>query len=116
MERCNLALAGQDGFEEIDAAPHVPALPILIFRDGLRRSIRTLAIIDTGFDMGLLLSREARDMLMIAGGPDRHESLRAGAVEIPCEVFKLRVKIPDGTRPKATAPYSQATRTSSEGR
>ena len=58
MKRCDMALVGQHGFEEIDGAPHVPALPILIFRAGLKRSVRTLAILDTGFDMGLLLSRK----------------------------------------------------------
>jgi len=34
-------------------------------------------------------------MVITEGRPDKHESLRAGAVEIPCEVFKLMVKVLD---------------------
>jgi len=93
-------------YVQVEGATEAPALPLLIFRRGMRKSARTLAIVDTGLDEGLLISKEVRDIIFAEGGPpDTHESLWAGVVEIPCEVYLVSVRILDKwVRTKAYAP------------
>jgi len=59
----------------------------------MKRSIVTEAIIDTGYERGLLLSKEVSDLLFVIGDPERQDSLGSGYIEIPCDIFLVRVKI-----------------------
>lgn len=95
MKQCNLKILAKYPFKETEAQTTTPVIPILIHREGMRRSIDTYALLDTGYDKGLLLSREIRDLLYIMGDPDREDSLGAGNIEIPTEVFVINVKILD---------------------
>jgi|GEM_PF-1808954 len=106
MSRCDLSIMQESDYAQVEGATEAPALSLLIFRKGMRESARTLALIDTGLDEGLLLSKEVRDIIFAEGGPpDTHESLWAGVVEIPCEVYLVSVRILDKwVRTKAYAP------------
>lgn len=95
MKPCDLEIHTILPFKEIEYGTSMPVLPILIHREGMRRSINTNALIDTGYEKGLLLSGEVRDILFVVGDPYREESLGAGNIEIPCEIFLLDVKILD---------------------
>jgi len=44
----------ESDYAQVEGATEAPALPLLIFRKGMRKSARTLALIDTGLDEGLL--------------------------------------------------------------
>ncbi len=59
----------------------------------MKRSIVTDAIIDTGYEQGLLLSKDVSDLLFLIGDPEREDSLGSGYIEIPCNVFFLRIKV-----------------------
>ena len=59
----------------------------------MKRSIVTDAIIDTGYEKGLLLSKELSDLLFLIGDPEREDSLGSGYIEIPGNVFFLRIKV-----------------------
>lgn len=94
MKRCHLSIVNKFDYVQVEGALVSPALPLLIFRKGMKSSAKTLALVDTGLDEGLLVSKEVRDIIFVEGGPpDTHESLWAGAVEIPCEVYNVSVKI-----------------------
>lgn len=96
MKTCQLAIRHEYDYGQIENAIESPILQALIFRKGMRDSIKTLAIVDTGFDEGLLISREIRDMIFAESGPpDTHESLSAGPIEIPCEVYNISLRISD---------------------
>jgi len=95
MVACDLSVVGVFEFAKTEDGRDVPALPVSIFRRSLGRSVRTLAIVDTGFDLGLLVSREVRDRLLLGGPPEAHTSLRSGALDVPCEVFRVSVKVID---------------------
>jgi predicted aspartyl protease len=73
--------------------PAVPRIPVLIHHESLPESISTRATMDTGFDGSLLLSKRLRDAIFKFASPQTHESLDAGGIEIPCEVYGLKVKI-----------------------
>jgi len=106
MKHCDLSTLDEFDYAQVEGATEAPALPLLIFRKGMRKSARTLALIDTGLDEGLLISKDVRDIIFAEGGsPDTHESLWAGIVEIPCEVYLVSVRILDKwVRTKAYAP------------
>jgi len=106
MKRCDLSIMNKFDYVQVEGATEAPALPLLIFRRGMRKSARTLAIVDTGLDEGLLISKEVRDIIFVEGGPpDTHESLWAGVVEIPCELYLVSVRILDKwVRTEAYAP------------
>jgi hypothetical protein len=96
MKRCDLSLVEEFDYANVEGVLEAPVLPILLFRKGMKSSIKTLAMIDTGLDEGLLISKDVRDVIFVEGGsPDTHESLWAGVVEIPCEVYLVSVKIVD---------------------
>jgi len=96
MKPCNLSIVDMFDYVQVEGGKGSPTLPLLIFRKGMKNSARTLAIIDTGLDEALLLSKEIRDILFVESGPpDTHESLWAGVVEIPCEIYAVSVKILD---------------------
>lgn len=96
MKACRLAIRDEYDYGQIEDETKSPTLPALIFRKGMRNSVKTLAIVDTGFDEGLLISREVRDTIFAeSGSPDTHESLSAGPIEIPCEVYNVSLRISD---------------------
>lgn len=95
MERCDLKIVDEYVFKEIESGIMIPAISLKIHREGMNRSIVTDAIIDTGYEKGLLLSKDIRDLLFVIGDPERQDSLGSGNIEIPCEVFLVRVKIFD---------------------
>lgn len=87
---------GEFDYAQVEGALEAPVLPILIFRKGMKSSVKTLAMVDTGLDEGLLLSRDVRDVIFVEGGPpETHEPLWAGVVEIPCEVYLVSAKLVD---------------------
>ncbi len=106
MRRCDLSVMHESDYAQVEGATEAPVLPLLIFRKGMRTSAGTLALIDTGLDEGLLISKEVRDIIFAEGGPpDTHESLWAGIVEIPCDVYLVSVRILDKwVRTRAYAP------------
>ncbi|MHA2174464.1 MAG: hypothetical protein ACXABI_06515 [Candidatus Hodarchaeales archaeon] len=95
MVRCDLKLTNEYDFKEIESGILIPTVPLKIHRQGMNRSIVTEAIIDTGYERGLLLSTDIRDLLFVIGDPDRQDSLSSGNIEIPCDVFLVRIKIFD---------------------
>jgi hypothetical protein len=95
MVRCDLRIINEYVFKEIESGITIPVMSLKIHREGMNRSIVTDAIIDTGYEKGLLLSRDIRDLLFVIGDPDRQDSLGSGNIEIPCDVFLVRVKIFD---------------------
>lgn len=96
MKRCDLSVVNKFDYAQVEGGLEAPALPIVVFRKGMKRSAKTLAIIDTGLDEGLLVSRDLRDVIFVEGGPpDTHESLWGGVIEIPCEVYLVSVKVVD---------------------
>lgn len=96
MKACHLMIKDEHPYEQIDDASKCPVLTTLIFRKGMERSVKTLAIVDTGFDGGLLVSRDVRDVIFAESGPpDTHESLSAGLVEIPCEAYTVSLRVLD---------------------
>lgn len=106
MKRCDLNLWREFDYASVEGVLEAPVLPVLIFRKGMKRSVKTLAIVDTGLDEGLLISKDVRDVIFAEGGPsDTHESLWAGVVEIPCEVYLVSAKVVDKwMRVRAYAP------------
>jgi len=106
MRRCDLLIVDEFEYVQVEGGTEAPALPVLIFRRGMARSAKTLALVDTGLDEGLLLSKEVRDIIFAESGPpDTHESLWAGVVEIPCEVYFVSVRLlKNWMRAKAYAP------------
>lgn len=93
--QCDLKITKQYLFKELEDDILVPTISLQIHRDGMKRSIVTDAIIDTGYEKGLLLSKEVRDLLFIIGDPEREDSLGSGYIEIPCDVFLIRAKFFD---------------------
>jgi hypothetical protein len=93
--QCNLKITNEYVFKELEDGILVPTISLQIHRDGMKRSIVTDAIIDTGYEKGLLLSKEVRDLLFIIGDPEREDSLGSGYIEIPCDVFLIRAKVFD---------------------
>ena len=91
--QCNLKIINEYPFREIESEILIPAISLKIHREGMKRSIITDAIIDTGYEKGLLLSKEVRDLLFVIGDPERLDTLGSGNIEIPCDVFLVRVKI-----------------------
>lgn len=90
--QCDLEITKKYSFKEIEDGILVPVITLQIYRNGMKRSIITDAIIDTGYEKGLLLSKEVRDLLFVVGDPEREDSLGSGYIEIPCDVFLIRVK------------------------
>ena len=90
---CDLKIINEYNFKEIESGIMIPTINLKIHREGMNRSIVTDAIIDTGYKRGLLLSKDIRDLLFVIGDPDRQDSLGSGNIEIPCEVFLVRIKI-----------------------
>lgn len=90
---CDLKIINEYNFKEIESGILLPIINLKIHREGMNRSIVTDAIIDTGYERGLLLSKDIRDLLFVLGDPDRQDSLGSGNIEIPCEVFLIRIKI-----------------------
>ncbi len=95
MVRCDLNITNESVFKEIESGIMIPTISLQIHREGMNRSIVTDAIIDTGYERGLLLSKDVRDLLFVLGDPDGQDSLGSGNIEIPCDVFLVRVKIFD---------------------
>ncbi len=95
MVRCDLNVTNEYVFKEIESGIMIPTISLQIHREGMNRSIVTDAIIDTGYERGLLLSKDVRDLLFVIGDPERQDSLGSGNIEIPCDVFLVRVKIFD---------------------
>lgn len=95
MMQCDLEITREYLFKEIEDGILVPTLSLQIHREGMKRSIITDAIIDTGYEKGLLLSKEVRDLLFLIGDPEREDLLGSGYIEIPCEVFFIQVKVFD---------------------
>lgn len=96
MRNCQLRIRDEYDYGQLENSGKSPVLQVLIFRKGMRGSAKTLAIVDTGFDAGLLISRDVRDMIFTESGPpNTHESLSAGFVEIPCEVYSISLGVLD---------------------
>jgi len=56
-------------YVQVEDGTESPMLPLLIFRKGMKNSARTPAMIDTGLDEALLLSKEMRDILFVESDP-----------------------------------------------
>ena len=95
MVRCDLEVMAKFPYGETEQGQLAPVLPVLIHREGMERSISTEVLVDSGYDGGLVLSPEIRDILFAFGDSDREDSLGAGDIEIPCDAFLLEVKILD---------------------
>ncbi|MFW9906797.1 MAG: hypothetical protein ACFFFH_21005 [Candidatus Thorarchaeota archaeon] len=95
MVKCDLKIVNEYVFKELESGIMIPSISLKIHRKGMHRSIVTDAIIDTGYEKGLLLSKDIRDLLFVIGDPERQDSLSSGNIEIPCEIFIVHVKIFD---------------------
>jgi predicted aspartyl protease len=94
LKKCGLTETEKVEYVATDGTPEIPVLEVTLTRPDMEESVQTKAIIDTGFDEAMLISREVRDELVRSGiKPDDHDSLDAGAYEIPCEVYLLQVKV-----------------------
>jgi predicted aspartyl protease len=93
LKKCDLGLSAEYRFARVENFPSVPVVDILIFHEDMGKSLSTKAIIDTGFDESLILSREVRDAIYKFVDPYDHESLEAGTFEIPCELYALKLRI-----------------------
>lgn len=93
--KCDFNLKKEYRFTKIENSPDAPALDILIFHENFKNSISTLAVIDTGFDEALLLSKILRDAVYKFVEPYAHGTLYAGSLEIPCELYTLKIRIAD---------------------
>lgn len=94
MKKCALTETESVEYATLDGAPETPIIEVVVTRPDMKESIQTKAIIDTGFDEAMLISREIRDEMVRKGvKPDDHDSLDAGAYEIPCEIYLLQVKV-----------------------
>ncbi len=92
--KCDLNLTEEFEFVS-DAYPAVPRMRVILYHENFSESISTLATIDTGFDESLLLSRKLRDAIFKFVSPHDHDSLDAGGMEIPCELYRLKARIAD---------------------
>ena len=96
MRTCRLRIRDEYDYGQLENSEKSPVLQVLIFRKGMKGSVKTLAIVDTGFDDALLVSKDVRDIIFTESGPpNTHESLSAGFVEIPCEVYSVSLGVLD---------------------
>lgn len=90
-KKCKLVIEEPLPFQEFEGGQRVPASPLAIYRAGMETPLITQAIIDTGCDYDLILSRQTAQQLEKLGEPDGYTSLNAG-VEIPASLFNIFVK------------------------
>ena len=89
--KCNLELfEGRVYSREAGVEPY-PAIKIEIYRGGLEKTIRTEALVDTGFDGALILSRSLGNFIAEFVKPDGSEELDAAGLGIPCDVYVVDV-------------------------
>lgn len=91
--RCGLRLA--EGFEylkERGVEPY-PVIMVQIYRRELGEAVSTEALVDTGFDGALILSRPLGCYISGRVKPDGFEELDAAGIGIPCDVYVLNVHI-----------------------
>jgi len=91
--KCDLNVTEESEFIPGEIWPAVPRINVLLYHENLNKSISTRVTIDTGFDESLLLSRKLRDAIFKFVAPRGHDSLDAGGMEIPCELYALKVRI-----------------------
>jgi len=88
MKVCHLVIKDGYPYEQVEDASKCQVLMTLIYCRCVEGSVKTLATVDTGFDGGLLMSRDVRDVIFAESGPpNTDESLSAGLAETPCEAF-----------------------------
>lgn len=89
--KCELKLTEKHEYLETDTMP-LPSLPIKIFRGEMRNPIKVRALLDTGFDDALILSRTVGDFIQkTVREPDGYEELYSAGLGIPCDLYQLAV-------------------------
>lgn len=91
--RCTLRLAGGRGYLEEGGVEPYPVIGIRIYRRELERVVATDALVDTGFDGALVLSRPLGEYISRRVEPDGLEELDAAGIGIPCDVYVVEVGI-----------------------
>lgn len=90
---CALRLGRAHPFVLIDAAVPGPVLPILLWREGMRRWLRVDAIVDTGSPFPLVLSGTVGARLLRFGPPGPASAFRWG-VKVPAITVPVSVRAP----------------------
>lgn len=69
-----------------------PVLRLKVSRSGLERPFRIEALVDTGFDGALIISRRVGMLLKERQeNPDGLEEIDAGGIGIPCDLYHLEI-------------------------
>ncbi|MEM1570292.1 MAG: hypothetical protein QXL27_04520 [Candidatus Bathyarchaeia archaeon] len=68
-------------------------IPIYLYRRELEKVISVDALVDTGFDGALILSRPLGYYISKHVEPEGFEELDAAGIGIPCDVYVLNVQI-----------------------
>ena len=89
--KCHLELVEKSAYcREAGVEPY-PVIKIEIYRRGLEKTVRTEALVDTGFDGALVLSRSLGSFIAEFVEPDGSEELDAAGLGIPCDVYVVDV-------------------------
>ena len=92
--RCTLDISESYGYHKEAGYEPFPALPIVIHREELRGSVRVKALLDTGFDGALIISRSLGAFIREAvKASDGLEELDAAGIAIPCDVYHINVRV-----------------------
>jgi len=74
-----------------------PILPIRIFREELEKTVSTDALMDTGFDGAIVLSRSLSDFILDrVVKAEGFEELDAAGIGIPCDTCILQIYVGGG--------------------
>ncbi|MHA1722846.1 MAG: hypothetical protein ACTSXW_07205 [Candidatus Baldrarchaeia archaeon] len=92
--KCKLELFEEHKYlEEFGVEPY-PVVQVKIYRSELKYAINTQALVDTGFDEALILSRPLGDFITnYVEKPDGFEELDAAGLGIPCDTYILDIFI-----------------------
>jgi len=92
--KCALSVEEEDKYLVEPGVEPYPILPIRIFREKLGKMILTDALMDTGFDGALVLSRSLSDFILDrVVKVDGFEEIDAAGIGIPCDTCILQVSV-----------------------
>jgi len=91
--KCTLELADEYEYLKEDYVEPYPVVSIRLHRRELKGVIAVNALVDTGFDGALILSRSLGDYISRYVEPDGFEELDAAWIGIPCDVYVVNVQI-----------------------
>lgn len=92
MKKCNLNLTKSIPFLEVDGEISAPIISLTIGAKGMKKLIKVNAIIDTGSDYPLLISKSVRERIKNFIEPIGEDYIIYGE-DILCDVYEIYLKI-----------------------